>query len=124
MSVPGQDGPVEFGSIWSFAYKYADGEGEIVVATTRPETMLGDTAVAVHPDDPRYKAVQGKMLVHPFNGRKIPVICDAELVDMSFGTGAVKITRRTTPTISWREAPQPGVHQHADGGGSGERRGW
>ena len=72
MSVPGQDGPVEFGSIWSLAYKYADGEGEIVVATTRPETMLGDTAVAVHPDDPRYKAVQGKMLVHPFNGRKIP----------------------------------------------------
>ena len=51
MSVPGQDGPVEFGSIWSFAYKYADGEGEIVVATTRPETMLGDTAVAVHPED-------------------------------------------------------------------------
>ena len=49
--------------------------------------MLGDTAVAVHPDDPRYKAVQGKMLVHPFNGRKIPVICDAELVDMSFRHG-------------------------------------
>ena len=97
MSVPGQDGPVEFGSIWSFAYKYADGEGEIVVATTRPETMLGDTAVAVHPDDPRYKAVQGKMLVHPFNGRKIPVICDAELVDMSFGTGAVKITPAHDP---------------------------
>ena len=70
MSVPGQDGPVEFGSIWSFAYKYADGEGEIVVATTRPETMLGDTAVAVHPDDPRYKAVQGKMLRHLSTGAK------------------------------------------------------
>ena len=97
MAVPGQDGPVEFGSIWSFAYPYESGDGEIVVATTRPETMLGDTAVAVHPDDPRYKAVQGKFVVHPFNGRKIPIICDAELVDMSFGTGAVKITPAHDP---------------------------
>ena len=97
LSVPGQDGDVEFGSIWSFAYPYASGDGEIVVATTRPETMLGDTAVAVHPDDPRYAAVQGKTLRHPFNGREIPVICDAELVDMSFGTGAVKITPAHDP---------------------------
>ena len=73
------------------------GDGEIVVATTRPETMLGDTAVAVHPEDPRYKSVQGKFVVHPFNGRKIPIICDAELVDMSFGTGAVKITPAHDP---------------------------
>ena len=96
MSVPGQDGKVEFGSIWSFAYPI-EGGGEIVVATTRPETMLGDTAVAVHPDDARYKDVQGKHVVHPFNGRKIPIICDAELVDMSFGTGAVKITPAHDP---------------------------
>jgi valyl-tRNA synthetase len=97
LAVPGQDGPVEFGSIWSFAYPYEDGSGEIVVATTRPETMLGDTAVAVHPEDVRYKAVQGKFVVHPFNGRKIPIIVDAELVDMSFGTGAVKITPAHDP---------------------------
>lgn len=64
---------------------------EIVVATTRPETMLGDTAVAVHPEDPRYQALHGRHAVHPFNGRRIPIICDAELVDMSFGTGAVKV---------------------------------
>ena len=78
---------MEFGSIWSFAYPYEDGSGHIVVATTRPETMLGDTAVAVHPDDARYTAVQGKFVVHPFNGRRIPIIVDAELVDMSFGWG-------------------------------------
>ena len=97
MDVPGQDGPVEFGAIWSFAYPYESGGGEIVVATTRPETMLGDTAVAVHPDDPRYTAVHGKFVTHPFNGRRIPIIVDAELVDMSFGTGAVKITPAHDP---------------------------
>ena len=97
VSVPGYDEPVEFGAITSFAYPYEDGSGEIVVATTRPETMLGDTAVAVHPEDERYKAVVGKFLVHPINGRKIPVIADAELVDMDFGTGAVKITPAHDP---------------------------
>ena len=96
MAVPGQDAKVEFGSIWSFVYPI-EGGGEIVVATTRPETMLGDTAVAVHPEDERYKSVQGKHVIHPFNGRKIPIICDAELVDMSFGTGAVKITPAHDP---------------------------
>ena len=54
--------------------------------------MLGDTAVAVHPEDPRYAHLHGKFVVHPFNGRKIPIIQDATLVDMEFGTGAVKIT--------------------------------
>ncbi len=97
VSVPGYDDPVEFGAITSFAYPYEDGSGEIVVATTRPETMLGDTAVAVHPDDDRYKAVVGKFLVHPINGRKIPIIADAELVDPEFGTGAVKITPAHDP---------------------------
>ena len=65
---------------------------ELVVATTRPETMLGDTAVAVHPDDPRYTHLHGKKLKHPFLDREVPIITDAILVDMAFGTGAVKVT--------------------------------
>src|SRR5262249_49483948 len=67
-------------------------DGEIVVATTRPETMLGDTAVAVHPDDERYRHLHGKRLKHPFLPRTLPVITDAILVDPKFGTGAVKVT--------------------------------
>src|SRR5882724_11752719 len=80
------------GELYEFAYPLADGSGEIVVATTRPETMLGDTAVAVHPDDPRHRSKIGKMLEHPFVDRDIPVIADAILVDPKFGTGAVKVT--------------------------------
>lgn len=95
--VPGYQKPVEFGILCSFAYKVDGSEEEIVVATTRPETMLGDTAVAVHPEDPRYKHLHGKLLVHPFNGRRIPVIADSELVDMTFGTGAVKVTPAHDP---------------------------
>ena len=78
--------------LYKFAYPLADGSGEIVVATTRIETMLGDTAVAVHPDDPRYRAFIGKNVRHPILGREFPVIADAELVDPKFGTGAVKVT--------------------------------
>jgi len=102
LSVPGHDPAkrYEFGAITSFAYLIADpstpGE-EIVVATTRPETMLGDTAVAVHPEDPRYTHLHGKYVLHPFDGRRIPIITDAELVDMTFGTGAVKITPAHDP---------------------------
>ncbi len=85
---------------WSFAYKLTtpitgpDGvtRDEIVVATTRPETMLGDTAVAVHPDDPRYQHLIGQTVEHPFLERRIPIVGDAKLVDPGFGTGAVKIT--------------------------------
>jgi valyl-tRNA synthetase len=80
------------GELYKFAYPLADGSGEIVVATTRPETMLGDTAVAVHPDDPRYQAMIGKNVRHPILGREFPIIADAELVDPKFGTGAVKVT--------------------------------
>lgn len=80
------------GELFDFAYLLAEGEGEIVVSTTRPETMLGDTAVAVHPDDPRYKHLVGKFVKHPFLDRRIPIIADAVLVDPKFGTGAVKIT--------------------------------
>jgi valyl-tRNA synthetase len=80
------------GELFQFAYKVVGEETELVVATTRPETMLGDTAVAVHPDDPRYTALHGKMLQHPFVDRLVPVITDAILVDPKFGTGAVKVT--------------------------------
>ncbi|MEO0602645.1 MAG: valine--tRNA ligase [Myxococcota bacterium] len=82
------------GELFSFAYPIdeADGGGEIVVATTRPETMLGDTAVAVHPDDDRYRHLVGKTLKHPFVDRRIPIVADAILVNPEFGTGAVKVT--------------------------------
>ncbi len=79
------------GAYYHFAYPFEDGSGEIVVATTRPETMLGDTAVAVHADDERYAGVVGKMLAHPITGRKIPVVTD-EYADPEKGSGAVKIT--------------------------------
>jgi len=87
----------EFGTMTSFAYKLCDSDEELVIATTRLETMLGDTAVAVHPEDPRYKHVHGKFLQHPFVDRKIPIITDDVLVDMNFGTGAVKITPAHDP---------------------------
>jgi valyl-tRNA synthetase len=79
------------GGFWHFKYPLADGNGYIVVATTRPETMLGDTAVAVHPDDDRYKALVGKMIAHPITGRQIPIIAD-DYADPELGSGAVKIT--------------------------------
>ncbi|WKA07110.1 hypothetical protein VitviT2T_024974 [Vitis vinifera] len=96
LKVPGYEKPVEFGVLTSFAYPIEGGE-EIVVATTRVETMLGDTAIAVHPDDERYTRFHGKFAIHPFNGRKLPIICDAILVDKNFGTGAVKITPAHDP---------------------------
>ncbi|ERN14543.1 hypothetical protein AMTR_s00038p00088230 [Amborella trichopoda] len=97
LKVPGYDNPIEFGVLTSFAYPLDEGMGDIVVATTRVETMLGDTAIAVHPEDRRYTHLHGKFAVHPFNGRKLPIICDAELVDPEFGTGAVKITPAHDP---------------------------
>uniref|UniRef100_A0A8D3D5W5 Valine--tRNA ligase, mitochondrial n=1 Tax=Scophthalmus maximus TaxID=52904 RepID=A0A8D3D5W5_SCOMX len=84
LSVPGYDNKVEFGTMLSFAYSIDD--GEVVVSTTRPETMLGDVAVAVHPDDPRYQAVHGKRCRHPFTNRLLPIITDP-VVDMELGTG-------------------------------------
>ena len=79
------------GSLWHFRYPAAEGDGSIVVATTRPETMLGDMAVAVHPEDDRYAALVGREVELPIVGRRIPVIAD-DHVDPEFGTGAVKIT--------------------------------
>lgn len=90
-------GRYEFGTLTSFAYPLEGSDERIVVATTRLETMLGDTAVAVHPEDERYKHLHGKFAIHPFNNRRIPIITDAVLVDMSFGTGAVKITPAHDP---------------------------
>ncbi|KAJ6837392.1 putative valine--tRNA ligase, mitochondrial 1 [Iris pallida] len=97
LKVPGYEFPVQFGVLTSFAYPLEGGLGEIVVATTRIETMLGDTAIAVHPKDARYTHLHGKFATHPFNGRKIPIICDDILVDPKFGTGAVKITPAHDP---------------------------
>ena len=82
--------------LWHIRYTTEDGKASIVVATTRPETMLGDTAVAVHPKDRRYAKLVGKNVVLPLTGRVIPVVAD-EYVDKSFGTGAVKITPAHDP---------------------------
>ncbi len=81
----------EEGGFWSIAYPLSDGSGEVVVVTTRPETLLGDTAVAVHPDDERYKALIGKTVRLALIGREIPIIAD-EHADPQLGSGAVKIT--------------------------------
>jgi valyl-tRNA synthetase len=82
--------------LWSIAYPLEGGGGEVVVATTRPETMLGDTAAAVHPDDARYAGLVGKRVTLPLTGRSIPVIADA-FVDPKFGTGVVKVTPAHDP---------------------------
>ncbi|OCQ90861.1 valyl-tRNA synthetase [Limnothrix sp. PR1529] len=84
------------GSLWHFRYPLTDGSGEVVVATTRPETMLGDTAVAVNPKDDRYKALIGQTVTLPLVGREIPIIGD-EFVDPTFGTGCVKVTPAHDP---------------------------
>ncbi len=81
----------EAGFLWHIRYPLADGSGSLVVAPTRPETLLGDTAVMVHPDDERYAAFIGKQVRLPITGRLVPVIADA-YVDRAFGTGAVKVT--------------------------------
>ncbi|MBQ9729279.1 MAG: valine--tRNA ligase, partial [Clostridia bacterium] len=86
----------ENGNFWHLKYPATDGSAEVIVATTRPETMLGDTAVAVHPDDERYKNLVGKTLKLPLVDREIPVVAD-EYVDPSFGTGCVKITPAHDP---------------------------
>jgi len=81
----------EDGFMWHIRYPLAEGDASLIVSTTRPETMLGDTAVAVHPDDPRYQAFIGQSIRLPITGRLIPIIAD-DYVDPAFGTGCVKIT--------------------------------
>lgn len=94
------DAEVEYeeqaGHFWHLRYKLTDGSGYIYLATTRPETLLGDTAVAVHPDDERYKDMVGKTVILPIVGREIPIIADA-YVEPDFGTGVVKITPAHDP---------------------------
>ena len=89
------DAEVEYkekdGSFWHLRYPVKDSDEYVIVATTRPETMLGDTAVAVHPEDERYAHLVGKTLILPLVGREIPVVAD-EYVEKDFGTGCVKIT--------------------------------
>lgn len=84
------------GNLWHIRYPLADGSGEITVATTRPETMLGDTAVAVHPEDERYQHLIGRTVILPLMNREIPIIAD-EYVDREFGSGAVKVTPAHDP---------------------------
>ncbi len=86
----------EVGELTQIRYDFTDGNGSVVVATTRPETMLGDTAVAVHPDDERYKDAVGRTVTLPLIGREIPVVAD-EGVELEFGTGAVKVTPAHDP---------------------------
>ncbi len=81
----------EDGSLWHFRYPLTDGSGSLVIATTRPETLLGDTAVAVHPDDERFRHLVGKTITLPLVGREIPIVAD-DYVDPEFGSGCVKIT--------------------------------
>ncbi|HJP66329.1 MAG TPA: valine--tRNA ligase [Actinomycetota bacterium] len=85
------------GELITFRYDLSDGSGHIDVATTRVETMLGDTGVAVHPDDPRYADLVGKTVRHPFTGQDLPIVAD-QAVDPAFGTGAVKVTPAHDPT--------------------------
>ena len=103
------DAEVEFsehdGNFWHIRYPFKDGSGYLELATTRPETMLGDTAVAVHPEDERYKNIVGKMLVLPLVGREIPVVADT-YVEQDFGTGVVKITPAPDP-VSYTHILEP-----------------
>jgi valyl-tRNA synthetase len=84
------------GKIWHLRYPLADGSGHVTVATTRPETMLGDTAVAVHPDDERYRHLVGRELMLPVVNRRVPIVAD-DAVDPAFGSGAVKVTPAHDP---------------------------
>jgi valyl-tRNA synthetase len=84
------------GKIWHLRYPLADGSGHVTVATTRPETMLGDTAVAVHPEDERYRHLVGRELLLPVVNRRVPIVAD-DAVDPAFGSGAVKVTPAHDP---------------------------
>ncbi len=102
----------EKGKLWHIRYELTDGSGEVVVATTRPETLFGDTAVAIHPEDDRYKHFVGKTVKLPLTNREIPIIVD-DFVDRGFGTGAVKITPAHDPndfeTGKRHDLPMPSV---------------
>lgn len=110
------------GAFYHMKYPLADGSGHIEVATTRPETMLGDTAVAVHPEDSRYKHLIGKTVILPIVGREIPIVGD-DYVDMEFGSGAVKITPAHDPNdfeIGNRHNLERVLVMHEDGSMNGK----
>lgn len=94
------DAEVEYeeqaGHFWHLRYPLSDGSGEVILATTRPETMLGDTAIAVNPKDERYQKLIGKTVILPLVNREIPIVGD-DYVDMEFGTGVDKITPAHDP---------------------------
>ncbi|KAJ1919901.1 hypothetical protein H4219_001681 [Mycoemilia scoparia] len=96
INVPGYHKKVQFGVLHNIIYTVVDppssGPHQLVVSTTRPETLLGDVAIAINPNDQRYKSLHGKRVLHPILNKEIPIVLDAELVDLEFGTGAVKIT--------------------------------
>ncbi|KAF4446696.1 valyl-tRNA synthetase, partial [Fusarium albosuccineum] len=97
LNVPGYERKIEFGVIVHFKYPIENSNETIEIATTRLETMLGDSGIAVHPDDPRYTHLVGKFAIHPFiEGRKLPIVAD-KYVDREFGTGAVKLTPAHDP---------------------------
>ena len=100
----------EKGTLWYIQYPLASGDGHITVATTRPETMLGDAAVAVNPKDPRYKKLIGKTVVLPIQNREIPIIADIS-IDPKFGTGAVKVTPLHS-TADWEIAQQHDLKEY------------
>ncbi len=104
----------ENGSMWHMRYPLSNGQGHLIVATTRPETLLGDAAVAIHPNDERYKHLLGEFVELPLTGRRIPVIAD-EYVDPEFGTGCVKITpaHDFNDYEVWTAASQRIGHQRA-----------
>lgn len=87
INIPGFDRPVQFGYIYHFEYKLMDSNEGIVVSTTRPETLMGDMAIAVHPEDERYSKYIGKFVRHPIRYDSLPIIADSK-VDKQFGTGA------------------------------------
>ncbi|KAJ0407694.1 hypothetical protein ATCC90586_001876 [Pythium insidiosum] len=97
-TLPGRTKPVEFGVMHRFKYRIAELPGEyLLVDTTRPETIFGDVAVAIHPDDARFAHVHGMHVVHPFSGQQLPIVLDDALVNMELGTGVVKVTPAHDP---------------------------
>ncbi|OWZ04365.1 Valyl-tRNA synthetase, partial [Phytophthora megakarya] len=95
--LPGREKAVEFGVMHRFKYQVADSDEVLQVDTTRPETIFGDVAVAIHPEDPRYKKFHGKFVIHPFSKERIPIVTDDVLVNMELGTGVVKVTPAHDP---------------------------
>ena len=95
--LPGYDRPVEFGVMHRILYRVADTKESLEVDTTRPETIFGDVAVAVHPEDARYTRFHGRHVVHPFSDALLPIVLDAALVNMELGTGVVKVTPAHDP---------------------------